>query len=94
MLANQFHWLRKEQHERERLAHEEVYVVIEGRATFTVDGEEVDAPAGTVIFVKDPAIVRHAVARSAGTMVLAIGGPVGKAFEPSAWEQRGIEAAA
>ena len=75
-------------------SHEEVYVVIEGRATFTVDGEEVDASKGTVIFVKDPAIVRHAIARSAGTTVLAIGGPVGKAFEPSLWEQRGIEAAA
>lgn len=74
-------------------SHEEVYVVIEGRATFTVDGEEVDAPTGTVIFVKDPSLVRHAVARTAGTTVLAIGGPVGKAFEPSPWEQRGIEAA-
>ena len=73
--------------------HEEVYVVIEGRATFTVDGHELDAPRGTVIFVKDPAIVRHAVARSPGTTVLAIGGPVGRAFEPSPWEQRGIEEA-
>jgi mannose-6-phosphate isomerase-like protein (cupin superfamily) len=74
--------------------HEELYLVIEGHATFTVDADEVDAPRGTVIFVKDPSVVRHAVARSAGTMVLAIGGPVGKAFEPSPWEQRGIQAAA
>jgi mannose-6-phosphate isomerase-like protein (cupin superfamily) len=73
--------------------HEELYLVIEGHATFTVDGQEVDAPRGTLIFVKDPAIVRHAVARSAGTTVLAIGAAPGKAFEPSPWEQRGIEAA-
>jgi mannose-6-phosphate isomerase-like protein (cupin superfamily) len=74
--------------------HEELYLVIEGHATFTVDGNEVDAPRGTVVFVKDPAIVRHAVARSAGTTVLAIGAAPGKAFEPSPWEQRGIRAAA
>lgn len=74
--------------------HQELYLVIEGHATFTVDGNEVDAPRGTLIFVKDPAIVRHAVARSAGTTVLAIGAAPGKAFEPSPWEQRGIAAAA
>jgi hypothetical protein len=71
--------------------HEELYIVIEGHATFTVDGQEVDAPRGTLVFVKDPAIVRHAVARSAGTTILAIGATPGKAFTPSPWEQRRIE---
>jgi mannose-6-phosphate isomerase-like protein (cupin superfamily) len=28
--------------------HEELYFVVKGRATFTVDGETIDAPAGTV----------------------------------------------
>jgi hypothetical protein len=71
--------------------HEELYLVIEGHATFTVDGREVDAPRGTLVFVKDPAIVRHAVARSSGTTVLAIGATPGTAFTPSPWEQRRIE---
>jgi hypothetical protein len=71
--------------------HQELYVVIEGHATFTVDGQEVDAPRGTLVFIKDPSLVRRAVARTAGTTVLAIGAPAGTVFEPSPWEQRRIE---
>ena len=71
--------------------HQELYIVIEGHATFTVDGQEVDAPRGTLVFVEDPAIVRHAVARSPGTTILAIGATPGKAFTPSPWEQRRLE---
>jgi len=73
--------------------HQELYVVVEGHATFTVDGKEVDAPRGTLVFVGDPSLVRRAFARSAGTTVLAIGAPVGKGFTPSPWEQRRLEAA-
>jgi hypothetical protein len=73
------------------LNHEELYLVIEGHATFTVDGNELDAPRGTLVFVKDPAIVRHAVARSAGTTILAIGATPGEVFTPSPWEQRRLE---
>jgi tetratricopeptide (TPR) repeat protein len=67
-----------------KLAHEELYFVHSGRATFTIDGEEIDAPAGTYVFVPDPASHRHAVAAEAGTTVLSFGGP--PMFEPSAWE--------
>jgi tetratricopeptide (TPR) repeat protein len=66
--------------------HEELYVVVDGRATFTVNGQEVDAPAGTLVFVRDPAARRGAVAAEPETTVLAIGGPRGEAFEPSPWE--------
>ena len=66
------------------LAHEELYFVARGRATFTLDGETVDAPAGTYVFVPDPATHRHAVAQEPGTTVLSFGGP--PTFEPSAWE--------
>src|SRR5947199_9257314 len=52
--------------------HQELYVVIEGHATFTVDGDEVDAPRGTLVFISDPSAVRRAVARSAGTTAVAI----------------------
>lgn len=60
--------------------HEELYVVVQGSATFTVDGEEVDAPQGTAISVHDPAAMRSAVATSADTLVLAVGGPRGAAY--------------
>lgn len=54
--------------------HEEVYVVCSGRATFTLDGERVDAPAGTIVFAS-PETQREAVAEEPGTTVLALGGP-------------------
>ena len=38
----------------ERSGHEELYFVVSGRARFTVGEEEVDAPAGTIVFISDP----------------------------------------
>src|SRR4051794_34110308 len=49
------------------MGHEEVYVVLRGRATFTLDGAEVDAPAGTFVAVIDPTVHRRAVAAEPGT---------------------------
>jgi hypothetical protein len=66
--------------------HEELYVVVRGRATFTVDGEAVDAPAGTMVFIGDPALKRVAIAEEEGTIVLAVGGEPGQAYEVSPWE--------
>jgi tetratricopeptide (TPR) repeat protein len=66
--------------------HEELYVVVAGHATFTLDGEDLDAPAGTLVFVRDTAVRRKAVARAAGTTVLVVGAKPGEAFTPSAWE--------
>jgi len=66
------------------LAHQELYFVAAGRATFTIDGRTHDAPAGTYVFIPDPASRRHAVAVEPGTTVLSFGGP--PTFEPSAWE--------
>ncbi|HEX4323469.1 MAG TPA: hypothetical protein VHZ77_02445 [Gaiellaceae bacterium] len=60
--------------------HEELYLVIQGGATFTVDGEEVDAPQGTAIFVHDPGAMRTAVATADETIVLAVGGPRDHAY--------------
>jgi mannose-6-phosphate isomerase-like protein (cupin superfamily) len=65
------------------MGHQEVYVVLRGRATFTLDGTELDAPAGTVVRV-DPDVHRHAVAAEAGTAVLALGGT--PTYEPSSSE--------
>jgi len=75
-----------EEHTERSLGHEEVYVVLSGRATFTLDDETLDAPAGTVVFIRDVDVKRHARAEAPGTAVLAIGGPRDAAYEPSAWE--------
>ena len=74
-----------EEHTEETLGHQEVYIVIVGHATFSLDGEELDAPQGTVVFIRDPKVRRYAVAVEPGTTVLAIGGVPG-AHTPSAWE--------
>jgi mannose-6-phosphate isomerase-like protein (cupin superfamily) len=68
--------------------HEELYFVAKGHATFTVVGEEVDAPAGTFVYVPDPDAMRSAVAREAGTTILCFGGTPGEAFTVSPWERK------
>lgn len=67
--------------------HEELFAVISGHAVFTVDGEQVDAPAGTLVFVRDPALIRMARATVDGTAILAVGGRPGAPFAVSRWEQ-------
>jgi quercetin dioxygenase-like cupin family protein len=70
----------------ERDGHEELYVVLRGRARFTLgEGEDVDAPAGTFVFVR-PGTRRTAVAREPDTAVLAVGAKKGEVFQPSGWE--------
>jgi quercetin dioxygenase-like cupin family protein len=64
---------------------EELYVVQSGRARFELDGESVDAPSGTYVFV-EPGVKRTAYAEEAGTTLLAIGAQPGRAYEPSGWE--------
>ena len=64
---------------------EELYLVHTGRARFEIDGETVDAPAGT--FVYAPAgIKRTAFAEEPNTTIVAVGGSPGKVFEPFGWE--------
>jgi hypothetical protein len=65
--------------------HEELYVVVAGGCTFTVDGEEVEAPTGTAVFV-DPSAKRSARATEDGTIVLVVGGTPGEAFRPGPGE--------
>jgi tetratricopeptide (TPR) repeat protein len=70
---------------REENGHEELYVVVAGRATFMLDGEEHDAPAGTLVHCP-PSTLRGALAAEAGTTVLGIGAKAGEVFKPSGWE--------
>lgn len=65
--------------------HEELYVVLSGRATFTVDDEEFDAPAGTLVLV-ERGERREAHAAEPGTVVLAAGAPVGEIYRIAPWE--------
>jgi tetratricopeptide (TPR) repeat protein len=76
-------------HDEAPSGHEELYLVTAGHATFTVEGDEIDAPAGTLVFVRDPTAKRGAVAREPGTTVFAVGGKPGHAYKPRAWETNG-----
>jgi tetratricopeptide (TPR) repeat protein len=66
--------------------HEELYLILKGHARFVVGEEDVDGPAGTLVFVPDPATRRSATAAEADTVVLVVGGTRGEAFTPSPWE--------
>jgi hypothetical protein len=65
--------------------HEELYVVVEGGATFTVADEEVEAARGTAIFVR-AGTKRSARATEDGTIVLVVGGKPGEAWSMSPGE--------
>ncbi len=73
------------EHDESDDEQEELYLVLHGRAVFELDGERVDAPAGTFVFVR-PAAKRTAFAEEAGTTIVAVGGVPGKAYEADGWE--------
>jgi mannose-6-phosphate isomerase-like protein (cupin superfamily) len=60
---------------------EEVYIVLDGTATFEIDGQTVEAPAGTFISV-EPEAKRKA---TGDATVLALGGTVGEAYQAMDW---------
>ena len=64
---------------------EELYFVQEGRARFELDGESVDAPAGTFVHVQ-PGVKRTAFAEEPRTTVLATGATLGKPYVAVGWE--------
>jgi len=74
-----------EHDEDEPDGNEELYVVLDGRAVFELDGERHGAPAGTLVFVR-PGVKRTAFAEDPGTTIVAVGGVAGQAYEPSGWE--------
>ena len=64
---------------------EELYLVQRGRARFELDGERIEAPANTLVFVR-PGVKRTAFAEEPGTTIIALGGTPGKAYEPTGIE--------
>lgn len=69
------------EHDEAGSKQEELYLVLDGEATFEIDGETVEAPAGTFLFVP-PESRRKAT--GTGT-VLAIGAPSGEAYQGIDW---------
>jgi hypothetical protein len=73
------------EHDEADDGQEELYLVLDGRAAFELDGERLDAPAGTLVFAR-PGVKRTAFAEEPGTSILVLGGVPGKAYEPVGWE--------
>jgi quercetin dioxygenase-like cupin family protein len=70
----------------EESGNEELYVVVRGRVTFTVDDAKLDAPAGTLVHVGSGE-AREATAEEPGTIVLAVGGTPGEPFTVHGWDE-------
>jgi hypothetical protein len=79
-----------EEHDERSSGHEELYLVVAGRARFTLDGEVVEERAVTVVAVRDPAVTRSAVALEHGTTLIALGGPPRDDFR-STWRDAHFE---
>ena len=75
-------------HRETETRHQELYVVLSGRAEFVLDGEPHDCPAGTCVAIRDPGVRRHAIAVEAGTAVLVVGATPGEIYEVSSWDAK------
>jgi hypothetical protein len=64
---------------------EELFIVVSGRAIFELEGDEVDAALGTLIFTAQGAR-RTAIAAEPATTILVIDGTPGKAYDATGWE--------
>jgi mannose-6-phosphate isomerase-like protein (cupin superfamily) len=74
-----------EHDEAQEEGQEELYLVQCGRARFELDGERVEATAGTLVFVP-PGVKRTAFAEEPKTTIIALGGTPGKPYEPTGFE--------
>jgi len=74
-----------EHDEGDPTADQELFLVLRGHAVFELDGDRVDAPAGTLVFAR-PRTKRTASAKQDGTTIIAVEGTPGKAYEARGWE--------
>ncbi len=64
---------------------EELFVVVSGRAIFEIEGEEVEATPGTLVFTRQ-GVRRTATAAEPATTILVFDGTPGKAYDATGWE--------
>jgi hypothetical protein len=78
------------EHDERKAGHEELYFVARGAACFTLNGEDFDVRAVSVVAVPDPSVTRGAVSTEDGTIVVAIGAPADSGFETT-WRAQHFE---
>lgn len=74
-----------DEHDESYESNERLYLVLRGRAVFELDGERLDAPTGTFVFVR-PGTERTVVAEEPATTIVVVGATPGRAYEPDGWE--------
>lgn len=74
-----------EHDEGDPTADDELFLVLRGHAVFELEGDRVDAPAGTFVFAP-PRTKRRAFAEEAETTIMLIEGTPGTAYVPRGWE--------
>lgn len=77
--------LVNEHDEDDPTVDQELFLVLRGHAVFEIDGNQVDAPAGTLVFAP-PRTRRKASAKQDGTTIILLEGTPGKAYEARGWE--------
>jgi hypothetical protein len=73
-----------EPHDERGSGQQELYLVLRGSAEFTLDDATVTGPALFVVAVRDPGVLRSAIALEADTALLVLGGRPNDRFE-STW---------
>jgi mannose-6-phosphate isomerase-like protein (cupin superfamily) len=74
------------EHDHAETGEQELYVVLAGEATATLDGEQVQVPAGSAVGVEGGTRRKFESAASPTTLMV-IGGTPGQAYEIGEWEQ-------
>ncbi len=74
-----------EHDEGDPTADQELFLVLRGHAVFELDDEQVEAPAGTLVFAP-PHTKRIATAKEEGTTIILVEGTPGRGYEPRGWE--------
>ena len=72
-----------EDHDERTSGQQELYLILEGQATFQLDGEEARLDRGTALAITEPSVRRSAKALSQGTTLLIVG--VGRSPFRSTW---------
>ena len=73
------------EHDEAGSGHQEVYVVVTGRAAFRLGDEEVEAGPGDVVAADDPAETRDYRAIEPGTRILCFGAGPGAEHDFGRW---------
>lgn len=72
-------------HDEMESGQQELFVVLEGKAEFVLDGEKLVVTKGILVAI-EPNVKRQATALVSPTTVMAVGGTPGKAYELQSWE--------